>query len=42
MPPSKKEDAITPATEGTSRHCVMENRSPLSQELFDWLDEVFR
>jgi len=37
-----KKLVITPATEGASSHCVMENRSLMSQELFDWLDEVFR
>lgn len=32
---------ITPAEEGASNHCVMENRSLMGRELFDWLDEVF-
>ncbi|TVR02476.1 MAG: alpha/beta hydrolase [Desulfovibrionales bacterium] len=32
---------ITPANEGASNHCVMENRSLIGQVLFDWLDEVF-
>ncbi len=32
---------VTPAAEGASNHCVMENRSLMSQELFDWLDETF-
>jgi len=32
---------ITPVEEGASNHCIMENRSLMSQELFDWLDEVF-
>jgi hypothetical protein len=33
---------ITPVEEGASNHCIMENRSLMSQELFDWLDEVFK
>lgn len=33
---------ITPTIEGASNHCVMENRSLVSQVLFDWLDEVFK
>ncbi|PTN33045.1 alpha/beta hydrolase [Desulfonatronum sp. SC1] len=32
---------ITPADEGASNHCVMENRSLIGHVLFDWLDEVF-
>ncbi len=32
---------ITPDEEGASSHCVMDNRSLMSQELFDWLDKVF-
>jgi len=37
----KKKLVITPANEGATNHCVMENRSLMSQVLFDWLDEVF-
>jgi hypothetical protein len=33
---------IMPVEEGASNHCIMENRSLMSQELFDWLDEVFQ
>ena len=33
---------ITPAEEGASAHCILDNRSLMSQELFDWLDEVFK
>ena len=33
---------VTPAEEGASNHCVMENRSLMSQETFDWLDEVLK
>ena len=31
---------ITPADEGASNHCIMENRSMVGLVLFDWLDEV--
>jgi hypothetical protein len=27
--------------EGASSHCITENRSLMSQAVFDWLDEVF-
>ncbi|KAF0232989.1 MAG: hypothetical protein FD177_2028 [Desulfovibrionaceae bacterium] len=37
----RKKLVITPAAEGASNHCVMENRSLMSQEVFDWLDETF-
>lgn len=37
-----KKMVITPANEGASNHCVMENRSLVGQVLFDWLDEVFK
>lgn len=33
---------VTPKEEGAANHCVMENRSLMSQELFDWLDETFK
>jgi len=33
---------ITPANEGASNHCIMENRSLVGQVLFDWLDDVFK
>lgn len=33
---------ITPANEGATNHCVMENRALVGQVLFDWLDEQFR
>jgi len=42
LPNPKKKLVITPAEEGASNHCIMENRSLMSQELFDWLDEVFK
>lgn len=41
LPNPKKKLVITPAEEGAPNHCMMENRSLMSQELFDWLDEVF-
>ncbi len=37
-----KKMVITPADEGATNHCIMENRSVVGQVLFDWLDEVFR
>jgi len=37
-----KKMVITPSNEGATNHCVMENRSLVSQVLFDWLDEVFK
>jgi hypothetical protein len=39
---SRKDLVITPAEEGASNHCVMENRSLMSQVVFDWLDDTFR
>lgn len=38
LPNPNKKLAITPADEGASNHCLLENRSVMSQELFDWLD----
>lgn len=38
----QKRLVITPAEEGASSHCIFDNRSLMSQELFDWLDEVFK
>jgi hypothetical protein len=38
----KKKMVITPADEGATNHCVMENRSIIGQVLFDWLDDVFK
>ena len=37
-----KKLVVTPAEEGASNHCIMENRSLMSQEVLDWLDEVLR
>ncbi|MGV8059444.1 MAG: alpha/beta hydrolase [Smithellaceae bacterium] len=42
LPNPQKKLVITPAAEGASNHCVMENRSLASQVFFDWLDDVFR
>lgn len=36
-----KKMVVTPAQEGASSHCVMENRSVVGQVFYDWLDEVF-
>ena len=42
FPNSRKKLVITPTNEGATNHCVMENRSLMSQVLFDWLDDVFK
>jgi hypothetical protein len=42
LPNPQKRLVITPAEEGASNHCIMENRSLMSQELLDWLDEIFK
>ena len=42
LPNPKKKLVITPSAEGASNHCIMENRSLVSQVLFDWLDEVLK
>ncbi len=33
---------ITPAKEGASNHCLLENHSLMSQEVFDFFDDVFK
>ncbi len=38
----RKQLVVTPAEEGASSHCILDNRSLMSQELFDWLDETFK
>lgn len=38
----RKKLVVTPAEEGASSHCILDNRSLMSQELFDWLDETFK
>ena len=42
LPNPRKKLVVTPASEGAANHCVMENRSLMSQVVFDWLDEIFR
>jgi len=37
----KKKMVVTPANEGASNHCITENRSVMSQVVFDFFDEVF-
>jgi hypothetical protein len=41
FPNPQKAMVITPANEGATNHCIMENRSIVGQVLFDWLDTVF-
>ena len=40
LPNPLKKLVVTPANEGASNHCVMENRSLVGQVVFDFLDEV--
>ncbi|MBU4371272.1 MAG: alpha/beta hydrolase [Proteobacteria bacterium] len=42
LPNQMKKMVITPTVEGATNHCVMENRSLVSQVLFDWLDDVLK
>jgi hypothetical protein len=42
LPNPRKKFVVTPANEGAANHCVMENRSLMSQVVFDWLDELFQ
>ncbi|WP_187170453.1 alpha/beta hydrolase family protein [Salidesulfovibrio onnuriiensis] len=42
FPNPRKKMVVTPADEGATNHCVMENRALVGQVLFDWLDGVFR
>lgn len=37
----EKRFIVTPANQGASSHCIGENRSVMSQVVFDWFDEVF-
>ncbi|WP_207261233.1 alpha/beta hydrolase [Desulfovibrio sp. Huiquan2017] len=41
FPDKRSKLVITPANEGATNHCIMENRSLVGQVLFDWLDEIF-
>jgi len=42
FPSTWKTMLITPANEGASNHCAMENRGLVGQALFDWLDEALK
>ena len=42
LPNPVKKLVITPEDAGASSHCVGENRSLMSQVVFDWLDELFK
>ncbi len=37
-----KKLVVTPLVEGASNHCIMENRSVMAQEVFDWLDGALK
>ncbi|MHB8068186.1 MAG: alpha/beta hydrolase family protein [Desulfobaccales bacterium] len=41
LPHPRKKLVVAPALEGAANHCVMENRSLMSQIVFDWLDDLF-
>lgn len=41
LPNPRKKLVVLPAREGAANHCIMENRSLMSQVVFDWLDELF-
>ncbi len=40
-PATKRALVVTPAKEGASNHCLTENRSIMSQVVFDFFDEAF-
>lgn len=40
-PATKRALVVTPAEEGASNHCLTENRSIMSQVVFDFFDEAF-
>ncbi len=42
LPNPRKKLVVTPADEGASSHCIGENRSLMSQVVFDWFDEIFK
>jgi hypothetical protein len=42
LPNPKKKFVVTLVNEGASSHCLGENRSLMSQIVFDWLDELFQ
>jgi pimeloyl-ACP methyl ester carboxylesterase len=39
---ANKKLVVTPLAEGASNHCIMENRSLMAQEVFDWLDGALK
>lgn len=39
---ANKKLVVTPMAEGASNHCIMENRSVMAQEVFDWLDSALQ
>lgn len=41
LPNPRKSLVVTPVSEGAANHVVMENRSLMAQEVFDWLDDTF-
>lgn len=42
LPNPQKKLVVTPANEGASNHCITENRSVMSQVVFDFFDEAFK
>ncbi len=42
LPNPKSKFVMTPKNEGASNHCITENRSVMSQVVFDWLDNIFQ
>jgi hypothetical protein len=42
FPNPLKKMVITPSAEGATNHCIMENRSLMSQVLFDWFDDIIK
>lgn len=41
LPNPEKQMIISPEEEGSASHCLFENRSVMSQIVFDWLDKIF-
>ncbi len=42
LPNKHKKFVMTPTNEGASNHCITENRSVMSQVVFDFFDDVFK
>ena len=40
FPDKRSKLVVTPANEGATNHCIMENRSLVGQVVFDWLDGI--